>query len=42
MGKMVRWTKRGGWEVGLTPYQYHIQGLHFFQRLRFKGLRRWR
>jgi hypothetical protein len=40
MGKMVRWTKRGGWVVGMTPYQYHIAGLHFFQRMRFKGLRR--
>lgn len=38
MGKMVRWTKRGGWVVGKTPYQYHIDGLHFFQLMRFKGL----
>lgn len=34
MGKMVRWAR--GWEVGPTPYQYHIMGLHFFQRMRFK------
>lgn len=36
MGKMVRWTKRGGWVVAPTPYQYHIDGLHLFQRMRFK------
>lgn len=40
MGKIVRWSKRRGWEVGPTPYQYHIMGIHLFQRLRFKGLRR--
>ena len=39
MGKIVRWSKQRGWEVGPTPYQYHIMGLHLFQRLRFKGLR---
>lgn len=39
MGKMVRWTKRRGWEIGPTPYQYRIMGLHWFQRMRFKGLR---
>ncbi len=38
MGKMVRWSKRQGWIVGKTPYQYHISGLHFFQRMRFPGL----
>lgn len=42
MGRMVRWSKRRGWEVGPTPYQYHIIALHWFQRMRFKGLRpRW-
>lgn len=39
MGKLVRWNKRRGWEVGLTPYQYRIEGMLFFQRMRFKGLR---
>lgn len=38
MGKMVRWNKRDGWVIGLTPYQYHLSGLHLFQRYRFKGL----
>lgn len=37
MGKMVRWTKRGGWVVEFTCYQHHIHGLHLFQRLRFRG-----
>lgn len=40
MGRIVRWSKRRGWVVGWTPYQYHIFGLHFFQQARFKGLRR--
>lgn len=39
MGRLVMWTKRRGWEVGPTPYWYHLDGLHLFQRLRFKGLR---
>lgn len=39
MGRMVRWTKRGGWVVAATPFQYHIDGLHLSQRWRFKGLR---
>lgn len=39
MGRLVRWTKYGGWTVGPTPYQHHIAGLHLFQRLRFKGPR---
>jgi hypothetical protein len=39
MGKMVRWSKRRGWEVGPTPYRYHVAGVHMFQRLRFKGPR---
>lgn len=36
-GRVMRWTVRGGWTVAPTPYEYHIGGLHFFQRLRFKG-----
>lgn len=36
-GRLMRWTKRGGWVVGWTPYEYHVGDLHFFQRLRFKG-----
>lgn len=39
MGRMVRWTKRGGWMVGLTPFEYRVHGMHLFRVLRFKGLR---
>jgi hypothetical protein len=39
MGKMVRWTRRGGWSVGPTPFQYRLAGLYFFKRLEFNGLR---
>ena len=39
MGKMVRWTKRRGWEIGPTPYQYRIMALEFWRRWRFAGLR---
>lgn len=38
MGRMVRWTKRGGWVVGLTPFQHRVAGLLLFQKLRFKGV----
>jgi hypothetical protein len=39
MGKMVRWTKRGGWEIGWTPYKYRIFGARLFRRWQFKGTR---
>jgi hypothetical protein len=38
-GKMERWSLRRGWEIGPTRFEYHIEGIHMFQRLRFKGLR---
>ena len=41
MGKMVKWTKERGWEIGATPYQYHLSGLYEFKRSKFSGSRAW-
>ena len=40
MGKMVRWTKERGWEIGPTPYEFRLMGLYEFRR-RFSGSRAW-
>jgi hypothetical protein len=41
MGKMVKWTKAKGWQVGPTPYVYYLQGLYEFRQHQFSGSRAW-
>ena len=41
MGRMVRWTKQKGWQIGPTPFVYRLQGLYEFNRHKFAGSLAW-
>jgi len=40
-GKMVKWTKEKGWQVGPTPFVYRLMGLYEFRRHKFSGSLAW-
>ena len=41
IGRLVKWSKRRGWEIGSPPILYRLGGLYEFKRHQFAGAGAW-